>query len=246
MDLRRSVLIDLLALGCVVLGACGDSGGAGAETTETGAPATGGSDEGSTGEPVPTTGGETTGDAMTGDATTGEATTGDATTVDPTTGSTSEPLPEGPGLHCVTPGTGIAEPGPEGPFLVTTIALGGDGQVADLNVQARITGTDWTEYLVLRLTHGDVKITLLADACEFNKDLDVTLDDDGAPPACCGDIFCSGDPLIGVFTPNEPLAAFAGAPIAGEWTLEIVAPTWDPNMRNQGVLESFCVDVAAS
>ena len=236
MNLRRSARVGLLAFACVYTGACVDSGGSDAdETTSTDAPATTGFDDGSTGGPIPTTGGETTAEPGTGE-----------TTAEPGTGeTTAEPLPEGPGLHCVTPGTGIAEFGPEGPFLVTTITLAGDEQIADLDVQARITGTDWTEYLVVRLKHGDVQITLLANACEFNKDLDVTLDDDGAALACCGDIFCTGDPLIGVFTPNEPLAAFAGLPLAGEWILEIVAPTWDPNMANQGVLEQFCLDMTA-
>lgn len=98
----------------------------------------------------------------------------------------------------------------------------------------------------IRLTHDDTTVLLYDQECAENKDMHVRFDDAAGPIACCSNwVQCEGDPVTGDAAPVEPLSAFAGAPVAGDWTLEVIAPmSQDPFASHQALLESWCLDIA--
>lgn len=233
--------------------ACGgDEGGSDTEaaTTDNSAgTSTGGDSTGTTttGEPDPSTSGDdsTTTAAAT---TTGSDTTGAPTTTDDPGTSTTGGVGDGAGRHCATPNAGVpAAMSPAGPKLSETITLTGDGVVGDVDVFVHLTNVMKAEYLVLSVVHNGTTVVLHDQKCEENKDIDVTFDDEGEPLGCCTDWFhCGGSPLAGTFQPGEALSAFAGLPIAGDWTFEVLAPvSTDPFAPNQGILDEWCVDIEA-
>ena len=240
--------------------ACGETGGEtegdGDTSTSEPGPGTTGATEATTGDGPATTSGATTeaDDSTTGEGTTsddapttGAPTTGDSSTGDSST-ATTEPVGDGSGTHCATPGTGIpAAMSPAGPKLSETITLEGDGVVGDVNAFIHILNVMKTSYLVLSLTHGDTTVTLLDQKCDENRNVNVTFDDEGDALGCCTDWFqCSGDPLKGQFQPDEALSAFTGQPIAGDWTFEVLVPVSnDPFAPNQGVLNEWCLEIEA-
>ncbi|MDC0721259.1 hypothetical protein [Nannocystis bainbridge] len=226
----------LLAWTLACAGGCGDDGGGSTGDGSTTEPATSAATDESTGAPGTTT------DGTTGTSTTGEDPT---TTGEPETGSTTEAPIDGSGLNCMTPATPIPNPVPP-EILPTsfTFDFAESGTVGDINVKLRTSELKRASYVEIRLTHGETTVVLSKDNCEENKDFSVVFDDEAGPFTCCGDIFCSGDPLVGDFQPTEPLAAFAGQPIAGTWTLDIYPFTWSPDLPYQGIVEEFCLDIS--
>jgi subtilisin-like proprotein convertase family protein len=98
-----------------------------------------------------------------------------------------------------------------------TIGVPGAAQVTDINVSLNISHT-WTSDLDVFLIapNGD-QITLFNDQCGTADDVDVTMDDDGAPFACSG-----GTPAIaGTLQPTQPLSTFNGLNPSGTWTVRV-------------------------
>lgn len=245
--LERWIVAVIVLGGASACGGDGDGDGGETAPASTGdAPDTGG---GTSGDDVTTTtptSGEATSTGETGDLASSSSSTGEATTdVEPGGSSTGDPG-DGSGVHCATPGSGVpVAASPAGPKLSETMTLAGSGAVGDLDVGLELTSGMDADNVQIRLTHGGTMVDLLINKCGDNEGLDVTLDDEAGPLTCCEGILCSGEPLTGSFQPDQPLAAFDGMAIAGDWTLEILANvSEDPNAANQAVLDAWCLTLA--
>lgn len=135
---------------------------------------------------------------------------------------------------------------PDGPKLEATITLPGQATVADVQVAVDLVEVMKASYLEIRLTHDGTTVMLYDQECVENKDIHVRFDDAAGPIGCCNNwVQCEGDPVTGDAAPVEPLSAFAGAPVGGDWTLEVIAPmSQDPFAAYQALLESWCLDIA--
>ncbi|MGY6630340.1 MAG: S8 family serine peptidase, partial [Wenzhouxiangella sp.] len=131
--------------------------------------------------------------------------------------------------------------------ITDTLTLVGPDTIGDLQVYLQASHT-WVGDLIFTLTSPSGTEVRLIDrpgvgslgtfGCD-NDDIAVTLDDgaQGSAQAACSPT----PPAIGgTLRPAEPLAAFVGEPISGEWGLnvaDLVSP--DP-----GVLETWCLTVS--
>ena len=111
--------------------------------------------------------------------------------------------------------------------------IGQAGTITDLDVCINSDHT-WPGDLYITLTHGATTVVLMNRpggvliGCD-QDDIQAYLDDEAT--------FSVDDecPLIGEFTPHEPLSAFDGASFAGTWTLSI----WDQSELDTGNLTGF-------
>jgi len=145
-------------------------------------------------------------------------------------------------LICVTPNIAIPDNSPQG--LGSPLALNEAGNLLGLDVSVRITHT-WVGDLRIGLQHVDTGTTVLLmdrpgqDGSGFGcdgDDINVTFSDGAVDPIEdeCG----AGIPsLDGTFTPQVPLAAFAGESLAGNWVLFVS----DNPGQDTGTLNEWCL-----
>jgi uncharacterized repeat protein (TIGR01451 family) len=142
---------------------------------------------------------------------------------------------------CSTPGLNIPDGDPPG-VSDTLSAVGGILTDLDLSISATHT---WVGDLVFTLTHVDTSTSVtVVDrpgvpdttyGCDGDN-IDATLDDEAASPV---ETECAaGIPAIeGAFTPNNPLDAFDGEDLSGEWRLAVS----DHVQADPGVLQAWCL-----
>ncbi len=130
--------------------------------------------------------------------------------------------------------TPIAIPDSPAPAITSTITIPPTvGVVGDVNVDLNITHT-WLSDLDVTLTHNGVSV-LIASFCTMSDGYNCTFDD-GAP-----DIVCGGDGFIvtGTVDPLNPLAAFNGMPVDGDWILSVE----DQVGADTGTLNSWGINI---
>jgi len=87
------------------------------------------------------------------------------------------------------------------------------GTIGDVNVGVTITHTFLGD-LTIDVSHDGTVVRLWDRQCGTNDDMDVIFDDIGDPVIC-------GTPTVGTFEPVEPLAAFNGGDLFGDWTITV-------------------------
>jgi hypothetical protein len=161
---------------------------------------------------------------------------------DETGDESPDPTDGGPGLGetCDTrPHEVPIASSPAGPKLSTTITLPGDATVADVMVSVDLLEVMSADFIEIRLIHAGTTVFLYDQHCGDSTDIQVRFDDAAAPPVC------DGGAVTGDAAPFEPLAAFAGLPVAGDWTLDIITPmSFNPNAPYQALLNSWCIDIS--
>lgn len=121
--------------------------------------------------------------------------------------------------------------------------VAGSGTITDLNVSLRATHT-YVGDLEFTLTHNTTgtSVTLIdrpgttgvGFGCS-NGDVDATMDDEATLPV---EDQCAAAPALGGFLiPQEPLSAFDGEDLAGEWTLNVS----DNAGQDTGTLDEWCL-----
>lgn len=156
-----------------------------------------------------------------------------------------------------TPNVAIPDNDPAG--VTSTITVAGSGYISDLNVGLYIQHT-YQGDIIATLSHGGVAVDLINRAgsslwsCNngltgyaannFGTSNDMLVLDDGAAVL----IDCYGGPngaignYVGPAMPHEPLAAFNGLNMAGEWTLTVS----DHAINDIGTLVSWSLDFTTS
>ncbi len=120
----------------------------------------------------------------------------------------------------INPGTNWASLGTFDEIL----SIGGvpsNATVTDVNVSVDITHT-WVGDLTIDITSpSGTNVVLLMNQCGNTDDVDATFDDEAAGP-----IVCSGTPVIsGEVQPENPLSAFDGEPVNGDWIVRVTDAT---------------------
>lgn len=112
-------------------------------------------------------------------------------------------------------------PGPPGGFgapVIDTIAVVDDFVVGDVNVRVQISHPFLTDLFVTLSHNAGPPVTLMANACGGNDDMNVTFDDQGDNVTCAS-------PTVGAFRPlslgGESLSGFHGQSSLGNWTLSV-------------------------
>jgi|GEM_PF-3599612 len=120
---------------------------------------------------------------------------------------------------------------PDGPggMITSVINITSTDNVLGLDVGLQVTHTFLAD-LEITLEHDGVSVDLFFDNCGGDNDMDIILDDDGAPLDCTGD-----GPLVGIFIPDNALSAFNGTSVGGAWTLTVV----DDAGIDTGTLQSW-------
>jgi len=149
---------------------------------------------------------------------------------------------------CNFPDLPIPDNTPEG-VTDNFIVAPGPHVIMDLDIHVEITHT-WVGDLIVTLEHVDTgtRVTLMdrpGKPVSYNgcssDDVAATLDDEAGSPV--EDACASTTPAIsGLFIPNEPLSAFDGEDIAGEWSLTVS----DEAGLDVGVLVQWCFMPAVS
>mgnify|MGYP000375852348 CR=1 FL=1 len=129
----------------------------------------------------------------------------------------------GPFSTSAAPALAIPDNDPAG--ISTTMTVTDDFVITDLNVDLDISHT-WVGDMIVTLESPAGTSVVIVDQMgvpdtQFGcaeDDLQITLDDEGAAPI---EDECSGSPITGVFTPNNPLSAFDGESSMGVWTLTV-------------------------
>ena len=156
----------------------------------------------------------------------------------------------GGGEFCATVSIPIPDNNPTGISNILTIP--DTGTLTDLNLSVTLQPDHtWIGDLIVRLAKGATTVIAMdrpgvpttAAGCNANLDF-MELDDESAggpienPPGCnTTTTIINGD-----FTPNNPLAAFDGAELAGDWTITIS----DHAGADTGTLVEWCVIVEAA
>lgn len=122
--------------------------------------------------------------------------------------------------HVVSAAADVPLPVPDGAAATSTLVAEHAGVIADLDVAVTIEHPYLAD-LSLRLSNGSMSVDLLVRPLCPGDNLDVVFDDDAAA-AASGSCRTVADPSIdGRLAPDNPLAAFAGASLAGEWVLTV-------------------------
>ncbi|HET6604811.1 MAG TPA: S8 family serine peptidase, partial [Xanthomonadaceae bacterium] len=125
-----------------------------------------------------------------------------------------------------------------------TLTVSSVGNLADLDLAVDISHT-WVGDLLVGLRHvaTNTTVTLIdrpgrtagGAGCSGN-DIDVTLDDEAGAPVetqCAA----STPTISGTFTPNNPLSAFDGLSLAGDWQITVT----DAATGDTGTLNTWCL-----
>ena len=162
-----------------------------------------------------------------------------------------QPMPVPPDLNLFCAGlpqpVGIPDNQPAG--ISNTISVGDGRQITDLNVQLNISHT-WVGDLSVRLTHQNTGRSIsLIDRPGFpqseqgcgNDHVGAILDDQISARA---ENQCATAPaaISGIYIPEEPLAAFTGENMAGEWVLNVA----DMGNNDTGSLKNWCLVASLS
>ena len=118
------------------------------------------------------------------------------------------------------PTNDIISVGPQDPALIQSLQVAVDIShtwLADLDIT--LIGPNGTE------------VGLIFDQCGGDDNMEVLFSDDG------DEVDCSGTTLVGTFVPEEPLSAFTGASIEGDWTLNVI----DDVGADDGTLNQWCL-----
>lgn len=118
-----------------------------------------------------------------------------------------------------------------------TITIEDEGIVLDLNVQIRVLHERVGDLRIM-LTHLDTSVIILDRVCGDYSDFACTLLDDEADwiiEEHCESGFCA------TYQPGNPLSAFDGMPLAGDWILTIE----DLEPGNTGTFEDWFLQIEA-
>lgn len=96
---------------------------------------------------------------------------------------------------------------------IDTQNISDSGTIGDVNVGVIINHTFLGD-LTIDLTHNLTTVRLWDRQCGSNDNMDVIFDDAGVPVIC-------GSPTTGTFKPFQPLSAFNGDDLFGDWTLTV-------------------------
>jgi subtilisin-like proprotein convertase family protein len=132
---------------------------------------------------------------------------GDGTSCFPPTGS--------PTTYTINPGLAIPDAGCTTPgFSLSTQSVPDTYTVGDVNVRVAVPAHTFIGDLRINLVHGSTTVRLWLNQCGGNDGLDVTFDDEGVPVVCA-------QPTTGTYRPLDPLSAFDGQSVNGDWTIQI-------------------------
>lgn len=164
-------------------------------------------------------------------------------------------LADGPPI-CSTPNGPIPDFDDVPGVVTDTITIAGTGLITDLNVSISASHT-WVGDLRFILTHEDTgtSVTLIdrpgvphnSFGCNAD-DIGAILDDEASTPVEDECDHSGPAAIAGTFTPQEPLAAFDGEDLAGQWHLTVS----DLQAADTGTLVQWClfpspqVDLAVS
>jgi subtilisin-like proprotein convertase family protein len=104
-------------------------------------------------------------------------------------------------------------PIPDGGTVTDTQFINDSGEIGDVNVHVVIDHTFLGD-LTIDVSHNLTTVRLWDQQCGDNDDMDVIFDDAGVPVIC-------GTPTQGTFEPVEPLSAFNGQDLFGEWSITV-------------------------
>ena len=159
--------------------------------------------------------------------------------------------PAGTQIYCSSPALSIPDDDPTG--VSDGITVPDDGAIQDVNLVLNVSHT-WVGDLIFTLNHNATDVTAFDQpgvppgslGCSGNDLSDIVLDDNpGGTPGTPVDTSCndvSDQPAYetgGSYTPNNPLSAFDGDDINGDWTLTAS----DNAGGDTGTLNSWCVEV---
>lgn len=102
-------------------------------------------------------------------------------------------------------------PIPDGGSVSDTESIQDTGTIGDVNVGVIINHT-YLGDLTIDVSHNLTSVRLWDRQCGNNDNMDVIFDDAGVPVVC-------GSPTFGTFKPSQPLSAFNGDDLFGDWTL---------------------------
>ena len=168
-------------------------------------------------------------------------TPGPTETPEPSPKPTETPAPTPAGL-CSQPESAI--PDASG-ILSDSINLPPSGTIADLNLSVSITHS-WVGDLKVTLTHEESGTSVIlidrpgnpgaSDYGCAENDIAALLDDEAS--SAVEDECSNATPTIaGTFVPNNPLSAFDGQNLGGEWTLDVS----DAAVGDTGTLDLWCL-----
>ncbi|MEM6295686.1 MAG: proprotein convertase P-domain-containing protein [Myxococcota bacterium] len=132
--------------------------------------------------------------------------------------------------YCSSPGTTIEDGVP----AIDVINVPDMGTVADVDVFVDITHT-WTGDVDLFLETGGTSVQFLDGVCGSADDMFATFNDEGSAGAgvnCIAPVVVEGN-----LTPNNPLTAFDGLEMNGDWTLTAI----DNVGGDDGTLNEWCI-----
>jgi len=129
---------------------------------------------------------------------------------------------------CSAPGAGISDTIASTTDQIT-MATGSADVITDLNVSIDITHTYISDLTITLQSPSGTTIVLFDGSCGSADDMDALFDDSGASLAC--------PPVGGTFLPLQPLSAFIGESVDGNWTLSIV----DNFSGDDGILNEWCL-----
>lgn len=104
-------------------------------------------------------------------------------------------------------------PIPDSGSVSDTQNIGDSGTIGDVNVRVVITHTFLGD-LIIDVEHNLTTVRLWDRQCSSDDNMDVIFDDAGDPVIC-------GTPTVGTFEPVQPLSAFNGGDLFGDWTLTV-------------------------
>ncbi len=104
-------------------------------------------------------------------------------------------------------------PIPDEGSVSDTQNIGDSGTIGDVNVGVVITHTFLGD-LTIDVAHNANTVRLWDRQCSSNDNMDVIFDDAGDPVLC-------GTPTVGTFQPAQPLSAFNGDDLFGDWEITV-------------------------
>ncbi len=170
-----------------------------------------------------------------------------ATLVTPSPAPTPTPEPVTLNFCAALPGNALPIPESDFDGVQSTLPVGYAGRVLDLNVRLDIAHT-WVGDLEVELSHAGQSVVLLKrpgkrgdlpSGCPGN-DIRARFDDD-APVDAAASCSETAPAIAGAVRPIQPLDAFRGAPLSGEWVLTVR----DLSEPDSGALTGWCLAVTA-
>lgn len=108
------------------------------------------------------------------------------------------------------------------PTVNSTLNIASGSNIGDLNVNINISHSYVSDLTISLTSPAGTAVTLFANSCTSNNNINATFDDAGSPIACTTSTGTTTYAVSGLVIPASALSAFNGQNSTGTWTLTVI------------------------